>query len=52
MSAIYENENNEVCVCLYEKDYVLVMSQDRKTILKIVSKDGKLVVETLEKGIN
>lgn len=48
MSAIYQNENDEVCVRLCENDYVLVMSQDKKTVLKIISKDGKLIVEKSE----
>lgn len=48
MSAIYENNNNEVCIQLCDNDYILVMNKDKKFILKITSKGKILVVETIK----
>lgn len=30
MSAIYENENNEVCVILCENDYIKVITNEKE----------------------
>ncbi len=48
MSAIYENDNNEVCVQLCDNDYILVMNKNKKSMLKITSKGKILVVETIK----
>ena len=50
MSAVYENDDKEVCVQLVDNDYILVMNADRSEILKIVSKDGRLQVNNYEKN--
>lgn len=49
MSIIYENDNNKVCVQLSDNDYVLVMGKNIKSILKIINKEKKLVVETIKR---
>ena len=48
MSAIYENNRNEVCIQLCDNDYILVMNKNKKSILKITSKCKNLVVETIK----
>ena len=48
MSAIYENNRNEVCIQLCDNDYILVMNKNKKSMLKITSKGKILVVETIK----
>ena len=49
MSAIYENENNEVCVILCENDYVKVITNEKEEKgLIIKRKRDKLCVENLK----
>lgn len=46
MSMIYENENKEVCVQLCSNDYILIMNNDKSSILKVTNRNEKLIVET------
>ena len=49
MSAIYENENNEVCVILCENDYIKVITNEKEEIGLIIKRYGdKLWVVSLE----
>lgn len=48
MSAIYENEEKQVCVQLVDNDYVLIMNADKSVTLKVTSKNGKLSVDTIK----
>ena len=47
MSMIYENENKEVCVQLCG-NYILIMNNDKSSILKVTNKNGKSVIETIK----
>lgn len=46
MSAVYENENKEVCVQLISNDYILISNATKSVTLKITNIRGKLHVET------
>ena len=49
MSAIYENENNEVCVILCENDYIKVITNEKEEKDLIIKRKGdKLCVESIE----
>ncbi|MDY4237084.1 MAG: hypothetical protein SOX86_03655 [Bacilli bacterium] len=49
MSAIYENENNEVCVILCENDYIKVITNEKEEKGLIIRRQGdKFLVESLE----
>lgn len=49
MSAIYENENNEVCVILCENDYIKVITNEKEEKGLIIRRQGdKFFVESLE----
>lgn len=49
MSAIYENENNEVCVILCENDYIKVITNEKEEKGLIIKRKGdKLCVESIE----
>lgn len=49
MSAIYENENNEVCVILCENDYIKVITNEKEEKGLIIRRQGdKLCVESIE----
>ena len=49
MSAIYEKENNEVCVILCENDYIKVITNEKEENGLIIKRKGdKLCVESIE----
>ncbi len=49
MSAIYENENNEVCVILCENDYIKVITNEKEEKGLIIKRQGdKFFIECLE----
>lgn len=50
MSAVYENEEKQVCVQLADNDYVLIMNVDKSVILKVTNKNGKLRVDTIKEN--
>ena len=50
MSVVFENDDNEVCVILYENDYIKIMTNSNdKECLVIARKNNKLTVESKEK---
>lgn len=52
MSAIYENENNEVCVILCVNDYIKVITNEKEEKGLIIRRQGdKFFVENLESPI-
>lgn len=47
MSVVFENDDNEVCVILYENDYIKIMTNSNdKECLVITRKNNKLTVES------
>lgn len=47
MSVVFENDDNEVCVILYENDYIKIMTNNNdKECLVITRKNNKLTVES------
>lgn len=47
MSVVFENDDNEVCVILYENDYIKIMTNNNDNeCLVITRKNNKLTVES------
>lgn len=47
MSVVFENDDNEVCVILYENDYIKIMTNNNdKECLVITRKNNMLTVES------
>lgn len=47
MSVVFENDDNEVCVILYENDYIKITTNNNdKECLVITRKNNKLTVES------
>lgn len=49
MSVVFENDDNEVCIILYENDYIKIMTNSNdEECLVITRKNNKLTVESKE----
>ncbi len=47
MSVVFENDDNEVCIILYENDYIKIMTNSNdEECLVITRKNNKLTVES------
>ena len=47
MSVVFENDDNEVCVILYENDYIKIMNNNNdEECLVITRKNNKLTAES------
>lgn len=52
MSAVYENEKKQVCVQLVDNDFIIITNFKKEEILKITSKNGRIIVENINEETN